>query len=236
MNLDKMSEKIDSEKNANQAKVSQSFFKTGKGEYGCGDVFYGIRVPILRKIAREFKELGLDDLEILLDDEVHEKRMVALFILIIQYNSGDDEFRKKVYDIYLKNIKSNINNWDLVDVTSPNIVGDFLLDKDRDVLYDLVVSDDLWERRVAIISTFRFIRENQFEDCLKISEILLEDSHDLIHKAVGWMLREVGKRDMEAEEVFLKKHAKKMPRTMMRYAIERFPEDLRQDYLKGRVS
>ena len=216
--------------NPKQAEILQKFFKTGKGEYGEGDIFLGIKVPEQRKVADEFQELSLKDLEKLLNSKVHEYRMSALFILIKQYEKGDERERKKIFNFYLKNAK-NINNWDLVDISAPKIVGDYLLNKPRKILCKLAKSKNLWERRIAIISTLAFIKNNEFDDTLKIAEILLNDKHDLIHKAVGWMLREIGKRDQKIEEEFLKKHYLKMPRVMLRYAIERFEEKKRKFYL-----
>jgi 3-methyladenine DNA glycosylase AlkD len=214
-----------------KAKLLQGFFKTGQGEYGEGDIFLGITVPEQRKIARKYKDLGLKEIQELLNSKFHEHRLIALLILIEKYDKTDD--KKEIVDFYLKNTM-NINNWDLVDLSSHKILGDYLLDKDRSILFKLARSEDLWEKRISIISTFAFINKNQSEDSFKIAEILLNDKHDLIHKAVGWMLREVGKRvSQDAEEEFLKKHYKNMPRTMLRYAIERFDEDKRQFYLNG---
>lgn len=221
------------QKNANEEKsvILSRFFKTGKGEYGEGDVFLGITVPVQRMIVRKFKELPQSDVAQLLKSRFHEHRLIALLILIEQFNRGDDKLKKLIFDIYLSNTRF-INNWDLVDLSALHIIGAFLLDKDRNILYTLVKSDNLWERRIAILSCFAFIRQNDFDDALYISEILLGDSHDLIHKAVGWMLREIGKRDLKKEEQFLNKHYRKMPRTMLRYAIERFEEKKRHDYLR----
>lgn len=220
------------QKNANEEKsvILSRFFKTGKGEYGEGDVFLGITVPVQRMIVRKFKELPQSDVAQLLKSRFHEHRLIALLILIEQFNRGDDKLKKLIFDIYLSNTRF-INNWDLVDLSALHIIGAFLLDKDRNILYTLVKSDNLWERRIAILSCFAFIRQNDFDDALYISEILLGDSHDLIHKAVGWMLREVGKKSMNDEEKFLQKYYKKMPRTMLRYAIEKFPEQKRIKYL-----
>jgi 3-methyladenine DNA glycosylase AlkD len=217
-----------------RAKASQRFFKTGPGEYGEGDVFLGISVPKLRKLAKEYKDLSLKETRVLLRSSIHEARLLSLFILIGRFVTGDESEREKAYNLYLNNTRF-INNWDLVDASAGQIVGAFLADKEKAPLYRLAASKSLWERRVAIISTFYFIRQDAFSETLKISERLLSDKEDLIHKAVGWMLREVGKRDLQTEEKFLKRHYKKMPRTMLRYAIERFPEPKRQDYLKGRV-
>ena len=206
------------------------FFKTGKGEYGEGDQFIGITVPEIRKVAKKHKDLEIDELTELLKSPIHEERMTALIIMAMKYPKDEEN----IYNLYIKNTKY-INNWDLVDVTCPRIVGAHLLDKPRDILYDFASSNDIWEKRIAIISTAMFIRNNDFSDTLNISEILLNDTHDLIHKSVGWMLREVGNRDMGVEEGFLKKHYKEMPRTMLRYAIEKFAEEKRQRYLKGNI-
>lgn len=218
-------------KNPQKAKLLQRFFKTGKGEYGEGDIFLGLVVPQQRKVAKRFPNLSLEELQKLLNSKIHEYRMVALFILMEQHKKADEKEKEKIFHFYLKNTK-NINNWDLVDLSAPSIIGNFFLDKDRKVLSKLAKSKSLWERRIAILSTFSFIGNNQFQDTLKIAEILLHDNHDLIHKAVGWMLREIGKRNQEIEENFLKKHYKNMPRTMLRYAIEKFSARERQRYLK----
>lgn len=225
--LCEIQEAADKEKAVNLAR----FFKTGKGEYGEGDVFLGITVPVQRMIVRKFKELPQSDVAQLLKSKFHERRLIALLILIEQFNRGDDKLKKLIFDIYLSNTRF-INNWDLVDLSALHIIGAFLLDKDRNILYTLVKSDNLWERRIAILSCFAFIRQNDFDDALHISEILLGDSHDLIHKAVGWMLREIGKRDLKKEEQFLNKHYRKMPRTMLRYSIERFVENKKAKYMK----
>ena len=214
-----------------QAKHLSRFFKTGKGQYGEGDVFLGIKVPVQREIVKKFKDAELKEIQELMNDEFHECRLTGLLILVNRYKKTED--KKEIFDFYLKNAK-RINNWDLVDLTAPNIVGDFLLDKkkEREVLYSLVKSKNLWERRIAILSTFTFLRNKDFKDVLKISEILLKDKEDLIHKAVGWMLREAGKRDKEVEISFLNKHYQKMPRTMLRYAIEKFSDKERAFFMK----
>lgn len=224
--------------NPKQAKILQRFFKTGKGEYGEGDIFLGVKVPDQRKVAGKFQELSLGDIEKLLNSRIHEHRMAALFVLINKYEKADGNTKKKIFDFYLKNTK-NINSWDLVDISAPKIVGGFLLEKFNEssmprprLLYKLAKSKDLWERRIAIISTWAFIRNNNFDDTLKISKIFLFDEHNLIHKATGWMLREVGKRDQKVEEEFLKKYYLKMPRVMLRYAIEKFDDEKRKFYLK----
>lgn len=234
MNLSQIRKAISKEKNPAQAINLQRFFKTGKGDYGEGDIFYGIKVPVQRGIAKLFKDLSLIDLKKLIHSKVHEERLIAAFILIDQFKEGDHKKKKVIYDFYLKNRKG-INNWDLVDLSAPKIVGAYLIDKEKDLLYKFARSEDLWEKRISIISTQAFIREHYFEDTLKISEILLNDKHDLIHKAVGWMLREVGNRDLKTEEEFLQKHYKTMPRTMLRYAIEKFPEKKRKSYLEGKI-
>jgi 3-methyladenine DNA glycosylase AlkD len=234
MNLSQIRKAISKEKNPAQAINLQRFFKTGKGDYGEGDIFYGIKVPVQRGIAKLFKDLSLIDLKELINSKVHEERLIAAFILIDQFKRGDHKKKKVIYDFYLKNRKG-INNWDLVDLSAPKIVGAYLIDKEKDLLYKFARSEDLWEKRISIISTQAFIREHYFEDTLKISEILLNDKHDLIHKAVGWMLREVGNRDLKTEEEFLQKHYKTMPRTMLRYAIEKFPEKKRKSYLEGKI-
>jgi len=239
--LKELEKRLEKERNPKQARILQGFFKTGSGQYGEGDIFLGIKVPIQRKIVKEFTGLGLRDIEILLNSKIHEKRLISLFLLIDKYKNADKDEgedggkgKKSIFEFYLKNAKQ-INNWDLVDLSAPNIVGDWLLDKDKNILYDLVKSDNLWEKRIAIVGSFSFIRSGKFEDTLKISELLLGDKHDLIHKAVGWMLREVGKRDEVILENFIKKNYFKMPRTTLRYAIERFEEGKRKRYLRGEI-
>jgi 3-methyladenine DNA glycosylase AlkD len=217
-----------------KAKVLQRFFKTGPGEYGEGDRFLGIKVPELRRVAKELLQVRWGAVKVLLKSPVHEERLLALLILIGKYSKADEPGKKRIYDLYLK-CTPWINNWDLVDLSAEHIVGDFLWQKDKRPLHRLAKSEILWERRIAIVATYHFIKKGAFSETLKISERLLSDKEDLIHKAVGWMLREVGKRDPETEETFLKAHYKSMPRTMLRYAIERFPEAKRQRYLKGKV-
>lgn len=234
MSLDTIRDEIKKNADPKQAVILQRFFKTGKGEYGEGDVFYGIKVPVQRTIAKKFSELALPDLRKLLGSKIHEERLIAAFILVGRYKKAEGKKKKEIFEFYLKNRKG-INNWDLVDLTAPKIIGLHLLDKEKDLLYKLAKSNDLWDKRIAIISTQAFIREHFFEDTLNISEILLHDKHDLIHKAVGWMLREIGNRDLRTEEEFLIKHYKSIPRTMLRYAIEKFPEQKRIKYLKGRI-
>ena len=217
-----------------KAAHAQRFFKTGPGQYGEGDVFRGIRVPVLRKLAKDYQHLPLAETVALLQSPFHEDRLLALLILVRAFSKGDDAVKKTIYDLYLKHTRW-INNWDLVDASAHKIVGPFLMDRSKAPLYRLARSASLWERRIAIIATFHFIGHHHFEDTLAISEILLGDGEDLIYKAVGWMLREVGKRNLDAEEGFLQQHYRSMPRTMLRYAIERFPEPRRQGYLKGLI-
>lgn len=218
-----------------KAEILQRFFKTGEGEYGEGDVFIGVKMPEIRRVANKYyRDIGLEQMEELLRSDIHEERMLALIMMTHRYDKGGIQEQSEVYKSYLSNTKW-INNWDLVDVTAPHIVGRYLADKNRKALHRLAKSKDLWDKRISIVACHYFIRHNDFADTLQIAEILLKDEHDLIHKAVGWMLREVGKRDQLVEEDFLKKHYEKMPRTMLRYAIERFDEPLRQAYLKGRV-
>lgn len=212
----------------------QRFCKTGKGEYAEGDRFLGIRVPVLRQQARKFHDVTLADIRQLIKSEFHEERLLALIILVNKFSKGSERDRAAIVKLYLGNTKY-INNWDLVDSSAYQIVGGYFEDKDRKKLRELAVSDSLWERRIAIIATFQFIRRNQFKDTLAISKLLLNDEEDLIHKAVGWMLREVGKRDGKLERTFLKSRYQSMPRTMLRYAIEKFPERERKRYLDGHV-
>jgi 3-methyladenine DNA glycosylase AlkD len=207
------------------------FFKTGKGEYGEGDKFLGIMVPQIRGVVKRYRDLTLSETMKLVRSPWHEERLCGLLILVDQFERRDEKTRKRIYDTYLKSTKW-INNWDLVDLTTPNIVGAYLKDKPRSVLMKLTRSKNLWERRIAVLATFRFIKDKDFKDALKIAHTLRNDSHDLIHKAVGWMLREVGKRDVKALERFLDEHRRHMPRTMLRYAIEKFPEKKRRSYLR----
>ena len=216
------------------AEHSQRFFKTGKGEYGEGDIFLGIRVPVLRKLVKKYREISIAEVRRLLHSKFHEERLLAVLMLVQLFKSGDESEQKLIYDLYLENT-GFINNWDIVDISASNIVGAHLYEKDKTPLYDLVQSKILWERRISIIATFYFIRQNEFDDTLKIAEILLNDEEDLIQKAVGWMLREVGKREIVSEEEFLLEHYKKMPRTMLRYSIEKFSETSRKMYLRGEV-
>lgn len=234
MKVAELQKRLSSREDSDRASSSKRFFKTGPGEYGEGDLFRGIRVPMLRKLAKEYQSLTLAEIEGLLRSAYHEDRSLALLILVRSYLKGDESVKAKTFDWYLKNTQF-INNWDLVDSSAADIVGAFLCDKDRDVLYRLARSSSLWERRIAIIAIFHFIRRGEFGETLKIAEILLADREDLIHKAVGWMLREVGNQNMNIEEEFLTRHYQRMPRVMLRYAIEKLPEARRQQYLRGEI-
>ena len=232
MEIEKELKKLASQK---KAKILARFFKTGKGEYGEGDVFIGVTVPNQRLVAKKFVDADLSTIQKLLDSEVHEHRLTGLLILTYQYPKASEDVRREIIDFYLKNAK-RVNNWDLVDLSAPKLLGQFISDnqKERKIIYKLVKSRNLWEQRIAMLSTFTLIRQNEFDDALKIAEELVDHDHDLIHKAVGWMLREIGKRDQEIEESFLKKHYKTMPRTMLRYAIERFDKS-KKDFYMGRA-
>ena len=214
------------------AEHAQRYFKTGKGEYGEGDQFLGIRVPVIRAQVRQHKDAGLKDILPLLKSAWHEERLFALLLLVRRYDKGDADERSAIYNLYLDNTR-HINNWDLVDSSAHKIIGRHLESRDRKILYKLARSNSIWERRIAIISTFHFIALSQFDDALKLARLLLNDKEDLIHKAVGWALREIGKRDIAIEQTFLQAHYQNMPRTMLRYAIEKFPEPLRKQYLKA---
>ena len=220
--------------NPADAKFLQGFFKTGPGQYGEGDKFLGLRVPALRKLARNYAELSRDDVLKMLASPWHEERLLALVIMVDAYESGDAAERKLVHRDYLANTRY-INNWDLVDASAGGIVGAHLEAGNISLLLRLARSKDMWERRIAIVSTLYFIKRDRFGPTLIIAEMLLHDSHDLIHKAVGWMLREVGKRDRKVLDGFLREHYHGMPRTMLRYAIERHPEAVRKKYLAGSV-
>jgi 3-methyladenine DNA glycosylase AlkD len=230
MMLDQLKRDLLQISDPDHAKRLAGFFKTGKGQYGEGDLFLGIPVPKQRKIAKKYFNLGLNGIQELLKSKFHEHRFTALIILVSKYQKAEESIKNEVFDFLLQNI-DRINNWDLTDWSAPRIIGDYLIDKDRSILYELAMSNSMWERRISILATFKFIANNDFEDALEISELLLNDKHDLIHKAVGWALREIGKRDQELEEQFLNKHAAKMPRTMLRYAIEKFDEKKRKFYL-----
>lgn len=210
----------------------QRFFKTAPGEYGAGDKFLGLRVPDLRRLVREYRQLTDAHALEMLASSWHEERLLALLLLVDRYGRGDRSQRDRIHHAYLAHTRY-INNWDLVDSSAAQIVGPHLKAREIELLVRLARSDDIWERRIAIISTLHFIKQDEFGPTLRVAKLLLRDPHDLIHKAVGWMLREVGKRDRAAEDAFLKKHYREMPRTMLRYAIERHPEKLRKQYLAG---
>lgn len=215
-----------------KAATYQRFFKTGPGQYGEGDVFIGLTVPEQRKVAKQFQELPVKEIVKLLESDVHEHRMTALIIMTMQFTAGNDTKKKEIYDTYIAR-REHINNWDLIDITTPRIVGEYLLDKPRDILYTLA-KGGLWEKRIAILATFTFMKRGEKEDVLRLAEMYLPERDDLTHKATGWMLRELGKRVGEDElETFLQKHYDNIPRTTLRYAIERFPEPKRKRYLKG---
>lgn len=219
-----------------KASILSRFFKTGKGEYGEGDLFAGITVPNSRIIAKKYaKDIDLESLNKLISSEIHEYRLTALLIIVEKFEKDKNELnRKALIDYYLSNTQY-INNWDLVDLSCYKTLGVYLLDKNKDILLRLASSSNLWEQRIAIVSCMHFIRNEQYDTFLKIAEQLMNHNHDLIHKAIGWLLRETGKKNIEVEKAFLKEHYKMMPRTMLRYAIERFPEEERQRYLKGLI-
>ena len=218
------------------AAFAQRFFKTGVGQYGAGDLFLGIRVPVLRALVRDMKDAGLEVAAPLLKSGWHEARAVALMLLVRVFQQGDEKTQKRVYELYLKSTKL-INNWDLVDMSAEHIVGPWLADKPalrERVLTRLAKSKSLWDRRIAILATFHYIKQGNVAETLRVAQLLLKDDEDLIQKAVGWMLREVGKRvSEEKEESFLKRHYRQMPRTMLCYAVERFAEPKRKRYLLG---
>lgn len=217
-----------------KAILLQRYFKTGPGEYAEGDVFLGVTVPQTRKIVRQYREMPLSQVRQLLKSPIHEHRQAALFILVWQFESRP-EGRGKIYKLYLAHTKY-INNWDLVDSSAPQIVGGYLLSQaDRSILDTLATSGDLWKQRIAMLATSSFIKQNDFSDALRMAELLLAHPHDLIHKAVGWMLREIGNRDLTVEEAFLRKHYKTMPRTALRYALEKFSPERRRQYLQRKV-
>lgn len=216
------------------AKTMQRYFKTGVGEYGEGDRFIGVRVPLIRQIAKKYRHLPLREIPVLLCSPIHEERLLALILLTIVYPRSTPDVQEEIYRLYIDNM-GYINNWDLVDVSAMHIIGAHLYTRSRAPLYELAIADNLWHRRIAIMSTFHFIRKTEYGDTLKIAELLLADTEDIIHKAVGWMLREIWKRDAHAVEPFLSRHNRCMPRTMLRYAIERMPQELRKSYLDGSI-
>lgn len=220
--------------NAKDALFLQRFFKTGEGQYGAGDVFIGVRVPQIRQVCKQFEALPLSEIQVLLDSGVHEHRLAGLIILATRYPKADESTQQAIYEIYLKNVLSGrVNNWDLIDVTAEFVIGEHLINRPRTVLFELAESDNLWQRRVAVLSSFAFIKMGDPTTTLDLAELLIRDQHDLIQKAVGWMLREVGKRIDEALLVdFLEQHYRIMPRTMLRYAIERLIPAQRTHFMK----
>ena len=220
-----------------KAQTLMRFFKTGPGEYGEGDKFIGVTVPLQRQVAKKYyKDILFAEIKELLKSPIHEYRLTALLMLTYRYERTDDKARKEIFELYLGHTKY-INNWDLVDLSAPNIVGAYLCSHPgkKKILTLLAKSENLWEKRISVLATYAFIKKGDFDDILKIATTLLADEHDLIHKAVGWMLREMGKRDQLTEEKFLQKYYTVMPRTMLRYAIEKFDEELRQKYLKNKI-
>lgn len=215
-----------------KALISQSFFKTKPGQYGYGDRFIGVTIPVLRKIVKSCQKPDEPSLRRLLKSPIHEERLLALLLMVKEYERGSPAERAHLFHLYL-NQRRYVNNWDLVDLSAPKIIGAHLAQRSRTILYRLARAPSLWDRRIAIVATYQFIRCHEYQDTLTIAALLLRDREDLIHKAVGWMLREVGKRSRSSEERFLAQHAAQMPRTMLRYAIERFPETLRLNYLRG---
>ncbi|WP_304543885.1 DNA alkylation repair protein [Sulfurimonas microaerophilic] len=218
-------------------KSYKGFFKTKKGEYSAEDIFLGIRVPELRKSVRKyFQTLSFEDIKKFLYSPYHEYRLFALLVLVAKYQHKNSSVKtqQQIYNFYVENI-GQVNNWDLVDVTTSHIIGDYLFDKDKSPLYNFANSDNLWQKRVAIVSTFYFIKRGAYEDTLKIADILLDDTHDLIHKAVGWAIRNVGNEDMQVMIKYLQPRYKTMPRTTLRYAIEKLDKEIQQKYLKGLI-
>jgi 3-methyladenine DNA glycosylase AlkD len=213
---------------------SQRFFKTGPGEYGEGDRFIGIRVPLLRAETKRQRGLSLTETMKLLHSPYHEARLLALLMLVDRYKRGDAAAKERIYHKYLAHTRY-INNWDLVDSSAPQIVGAYLYPREKSTLYLLAASDSLWERRISVMATFHFIRKQSYDDTIALCETLITDQEDLIHKATGWMLREIGKRDGGKARKFLRRHYRKMPRTMLRYAIEKFPQEERQRYLTSHI-
>jgi 3-methyladenine DNA glycosylase AlkD len=232
MTAHSIQEKLRSLGSPQSAAAVARFFKTGRGQYAEGDIFLGLRAAVMHDLAKQHKALPFDQITVLLKSATHEDRMLALLILVRRVSKSDDAIRKRAYTLYLEHTRY-VNNWDLVDASAREIVGGYLADKARDPLYRLAISPSLWERRISIVATHYFIRQNDFTDTLKIAELLSGDREDLIHKAVGWMLREVGKKHQPTLEAFLRRHGKVLPRTALRYAIERFPAALRSAYLDG---
>lgn len=236
MKATELREALKQKKNPSKGDVLQRFFKTGPGQYGEGDIFWGLTVPETRGVVAKFPKMPLEEVELLLIDPVHEVRLAAGILLVNMFKKGSKIDKQAIYEFYIANA-TRFNNWDLVDVTCHHIVGGWLLDKDRKPLYELAMSSNLWEQRISIVSTYTLLKKDDFVDCMAISKLLMSHKHDLIHKAVGWMLREMGKRNPLVETEFLLEddRYKTMPRTMLRYAIEKFPENQRQAFLKGEM-
>lgn len=230
MNHKDVIESLSKVSNKEKVKILARFFKTGEGQYGFGDIFIGVMVPQQRVVAKKFQDLRFSEIEKLIQSKIHEHRLTALLILVKRFEKGEKQDKRKIYTFYLRN-KKYINNWDLVDLSAPNIVGKYLFDKSRAILFKLAKSKNIWDRRISIISTFYFIKQQDLKDTLTISRILLSDKEPLIHKAVGWMLREVGKKNQQTLIDFLDKHTNEMSRTTLRYSIEKFEEKKRQKYL-----
>lgn len=229
--LKQISRELRASANKKQAKLYQRFFKTGPGEYGEGDIFIGVNVPQTRMFAKKYQNLSFPETVQLLKSKIHEERMLALMIFILKFQKGNEAVQREIYETYLQHTRF-INNWDLVDLSAYKIVGPYLERRNRKILNKLAVSKSLWERRIAIVSTMHFIRANEFKETCAIAKRLLKDKQDLIHKAAGWLLREVGKRDVKTMEEFLNQHHRIMPRTMLRYAIEKLPYEKRLIYMK----
>jgi 3-methyladenine DNA glycosylase AlkD len=223
--------------NADDAVFLQRFFKTGKGQYGEGDVFIGVRVPQTRAICKDFKDLPLAEIQKLFDSPVHEHRLVAVILLANKFPKATEQGRRKIYELYLKNVyKNRINNWDIVDLSADRVVGAYLENRDKKILLELAKSDNIWQKRVAMLSTFHYIKKGDPGPALDVIDIILHDPHDLIQKATGWMLREIGKK--AGEEIltgFLDKHAHDMPRTTLRYAIERLTPGQKGRYMEAKL-
>lgn len=230
MHLAQLQQELIQLANPQQQAILQRFFKTGVGEYGAGDVFLGIKVPVQRQLAKKYQNLPLSDIETLLQSHYHEYRFTALILLTTRYLKSDESTKIAIFNSYLKHIDS-VNHWDLVDLSAPAIIGQHLLDKPRWLLYQLVQTDHLWHKRIAMVATLTFIKQGEFAETLQLAEHLLHEQHGLLHKASGWMLREVGKRDTVVLENFLQRFHHAMPRTMLRYAIEKFDEQRRNFYL-----
>ena len=233
--LKELKKELNALKSPKRAKASLWFFKTGPGQYGEGDIFIGLTVPQMRTLAKKHSALTVDEIRVLLISPIHEERLIALLLLVDDFVEGDKKQQKKIFDFYIKN-KKFVNNWDLIDLSAHKIVGPYLFDKDGALLEKLAHSHNIWDRRIAVLATFYDIKQSRYTRPLKIAEMLVSDDHDLLQKAVGWMLREIGKRSLSDEEMFLRRFAATMPRTMLRYAIERFPEEKRKKYLGMKVS